>query len=82
MNLEQIVTDFKTEHSIGFNSEEQQVLIESLELEDFDLLAYQESLVGITCATSTKGLIVYPQDILIALRCATEKRKATVYEWD
>ena len=81
----QYVENFKTENEFGFNPrEEMEVLERVVEGEpNFHRESYLSALRGITCMTNSEGeILIYPQDIRLAVICGLRGREPTVWEWD
>ena len=81
----QYVENFVTENEFGFNpSEEMEVLERVVEGEpNFHRESYLSALRGITCMTNSEGeILIYPQDIRLAVICGLRGREPTVGEWD
>ena len=82
--IEDVVTSFHTKHELGFNSTEQETLVNYFKSNSkvFNIEKYNSALTGITCAMGPNGIIIYPCDMITAIACATQDRDMKPYEFD
>jgi len=78
--LKDLVYNYPTKHEQGFIWCEQQELMNKFP--DINEDAYFDAQKGITCMSSTDGLIIYHCDVLLSLVCGLENRGPTLAEWD
>lgn len=80
INIKNYVDRFETKYEEGFTSEEIKKVIK-----DFPRMNkkyFFGALSGNTCKVIDGNVLTYHTDIETALRCATEDRKQTWYEFD
>lgn len=80
MNIQERVRDFKTKHKEGFVSSE----IEEL-LKDFpsiNMKKFNSALNHITAISIEGEIVIYHQDVEVALLCGIENRDLTDEEFD
>lgn len=84
MNIEKIVEEYPNKHSMGFTFEEVQQLITDRGLKIVSKERFEDALTGITVTTDQESgeSIIYPQDVIHALKCGVFNRKLRPWEWD
>lgn len=82
--IAKVVNEYETEHAFGFNHEELTKVTEYLKSvsKTWNEDKFNNALSGITCMSGTKGIVIYPCDVITAISCATEDREMYEHEWD
>lgn len=82
INVEKIVAEFQHQHPHGFTSGEIEELITENNL-DINRDLFDGALMGITCMRNEAGeTIIYPVDVVHALKCGLYRRTLREWEWD
>jgi hypothetical protein len=78
--IENLVYNYPTKHKEGFIWEEQKELMSKFPEINKD--KYFDVQRGITCISTTEGIVVFHCDVLQSLICGLENREQTAAEWD
>ena len=80
IDLQKLVYDYPTKHRAGFLPEELKDIVSKFP--KINMEKYNNAMFGNTCAMIEGKLVIYPCDVLAALRCGTENRDLKSDEWD
>lgn len=79
-SIKERVYKFKTKNKEGFVQSEIDTLLK--EFPNINMDKFNNALMGNTCLMINNELVMYPWDIVTAIRCGVENRDPHSWEWD
>ena len=80
IDLQKLVYEYPTKHKAGFLPDELKDIVSKFP--KIHMNKFNDAMMGNTCAMIDNQLVIYPCDVLSALRCGTENRDQKIDEWD